>query len=55
MSRKKFLIDWLNGELDEDANKADLSALMSLRILRKGKYMRGQWGIGTEDRLERDF
>lgn len=44
MSPKKFLIDWLKGELDEDANEVDLSALMSLQILRKGKYMRGTMG-----------
>lgn len=55
MSPKKFLIDWLNGELDEDANKADLSALMSLQILRKGKYMRGTMGNRYRGQVRKRF
>lgn len=55
MSPKKFLIDWLKGELDEDANEVDLSALMSLQILRKGKYMRGTMGNGYRGQVRERF
>jgi len=55
MSPKKFLIDWLKGELHEGAKEVDLSALMSLQILRKGKYMRGTMGTGYREQVRERF
>lgn len=46
MSPKKFPFAWLKGEIDEDVNEEDHSALLAntCKYLRGEKYLRGTMG-----------